>query len=731
MFLCIGSIIFILTVLIAFFIVYTMIDTIRREKELISKKHLAYLIPSFFLLYVLLLTASVYNGETIDFFFCYSLFAPTVDALAFKISSALAIMRPIITEYVIFYIDFVLALIISIATVILSVASFFSQRIRNYFSWKRLFRRNCDIVIGDSKDAIKYLRNNRNCLMWGIDIPRQRYVDLLKEGIVVYRSRFNAKSISGRLKYGEHHMILFRDSRYSYSAVIGLFSDIKKKGNNLSQLHLEANLEEMKIIREKFVSHVDEASNSFVSCFNRHELLARKFIMEHPISKYIPGHFFHENCTLKSNKDINVVFIGFGKVNYELFRMMTMQFQFATEKRGHLASKPVHYYIFDHQNERLHNEHISKLLYEFDEDFRNTDFPKPDRICDLKQPENIDINSIEAKKKFRSLVTEDSFTYFIISLHDDFEDASYAQTIRRILSSDRNYKIFVRAKNNNNEKMNVQTDSVIYFGDERSLYSHDCIVNNLLQELSQRINVLYSMTNAPEWLSGIQNLSSDQQYSALSDKLNIPKNRLYMLKQWEKLSLSEQYSNLYNALNMFFKLNLLGFDLCKKQSANETGITEAEYDARYNNTGKLQKYEDYSFYFGTSVANVLAFIEHARWNAFYILADYVQMKKCDMRVIETEEKKTGNIIRTMPHKNTALKQHACITTYEGLDELIRFKFHALFPDASWQDKNGKMHPGFYELSKIYAYDYMDLDRIYKELLAMGYIIKKKPTPEQK
>ena len=84
-------------------------------------------------------------------------------------------------------------------------------------------------------------------------------------------------------------------------------------------MHIEAFIEEQPTINEHFIKNVSKESNSYVTCFNKYELYARKFIMEHPISKYIPRDFYDEkNFSLKENKKINVVFLGFGKVSLSL-----------------------------------------------------------------------------------------------------------------------------------------------------------------------------------------------------------------------------------------------------------------------------------------------------------------------------------------------------------------------------------------------------------------------------
>lgn len=78
----------------------------------------------------------------------------------------------------------------------------------------------------------------------------------------------------------------------------------------------------------------------------------------------------------------------------------------------------------------------------------------------------------------------------------------------------------------------------------------------------------------------------------------------------------------------------------------------------------------------------------------------------------------------MPHKNTALKRHACITTYYGLDELITYKYGKLYQGATLSKEDYKDNVRLQELSKIYSYDYMDLDRLYSEITAMGYKLVK-------
>lgn len=714
------SIIFLIAALaIAAFLTFTMARAVIVDKELITQKNLIYLVPAFTLVYLLYLTAAIYNGESIDFFYCVNLASYALSAFTFELQ--LSLIGPLTAAYPLFCVDFVLAVIISAATFILGVCSFFSQRIRNFFSLRARLAKRCDIVVGDSPSALLYAKNNRNSVVWATDISRSRYADLLKDGYTVVRAPFEAKAFRSKFGRREYNIIVFRDGNGSYTNVIGTFAELKKLGC-AARLNLEANQEEIKIIKEKFVSGADKEVAAHIACFSKYELIARRFVAEYPITKFIPRSFFNENFTLKSDKEINVVFIGFGKVNYQLFRMCAMQFQFARGVGDRLASKPVHYYVYDNKSSALHNEFFSRILYEFDEEFADCDFPKPERICDLTVVEK-DNNSVEAKSRFKKLVNQNSFTYFVISLDNDLEDASYAQTVKRLLADERqgNYRIFVRAKNGSGERLNSRDDSVIYFGDEKSLFTHDSVVNDDLLELAQRINLLYNkISDPPEWLRALRALPVAQQSAALSKDLENAVNKRLMHEKWAELPLIEQSSNLYHALNLPFKLNLLGFDMVKG-AEGQRGVSEEEFNKHYVNSGRESGYADYSFFFGTESSNVLAYIEHSRWNALYILYDYRQMKKAEMSVVEGKDA-SGTPTKSLPHKDTAHKRHACITTYYGLNDLIMFKYGALESEADLSALDYKTDERLRELAKIYAYDYMDLDKLYAEITAMGYIL---------
>ncbi|MCH5156125.1 MAG: hypothetical protein J1F69_05905 [Clostridiales bacterium] len=717
-------------IVIAALIVWTAVRTFLIDKELISKRNLFYMIPAFLLIYFLYVTGMNYNAvasqQTLGFFDYFHLVSTSLDVFGFKIQQAL--INPIASEYSLFYADFVIAQILCVLTGILSIASFFSVQIRNFIKRVYYISKGCDIVIGDCESAIKYAKNNKGCILWCENMPRARYFELLKDHVTACRFPLTSKRMAKKLRKGEHHLIVFKDAGYSYSGIIDIFHKIKGKERSLLYLHLEADAEETKIIKEKFIP-TERSAYTFVTCFDKHELLARRFIKEYPISKYIPREFFDDDFALLPDKTINVVFVGFGKVNYELFKLAAMQFQFAKKDGKKLGSSLVNYHIYDTAEKRLHNEYFSRFKFEFDRDFGKTDFPKPEKICNTLNDKRIDIHSVEARKEFCELVNKNSFTYFIVSLSGDLEDASYAHTLNRMVRGTGPYKIFVRAKNDKHEALKDADEEFTYFGADNEVYSHDCIVDDDLMTLARINHILYEAQkdDKKELAALIEKIKGEPNAdwnSKLKEELkNDPTSKLQIIQIWEKINPIEQFSNIYSVLNLPFKLGLMGLSL-KKKTGDEVGIDYDEYCKLYRNPymsrdcddpNAMNQYNNYNFFFGTQPSNVLAYVEHARWNAYYILSDFKQMSKEDMKKTLKDGK--------MAHKDVEKKLQACITTHAGLDELIRFKYAEMYPQGgAGVKKDGTMDEGFQKLSSLYAYDYTNLDKVYMHLLRLGYII---------
>lgn len=655
------------------------------KKNYFDKKSLVYITPTYLLTYALYLLCGIYMGDNIDFFYCFNLIGKSFSVYGFDIDTSL--VADIMEEFTVYKAVFVLLCFLSVVTTVFGVVVLFGGKVVNFLRKRRILHNNGDIVLGYSPDSLTYVKVNKNTVLWA-DIDSKTLNGLVAQGIAVTNAPQTAKVAVRYLTKGEHHIIAFKDTNFSFSKLIDFFEDIKCQKDSLLYLHLEASAEEMRIVQKKFVSEVTEQSNSFISSFSRHELIARNFVMNYPISKFVPSIFFNENKTLKDDKQINVVFVGFGRVNYEVFKQCVVQFQFVkNDGNGRLKVAPVNYYVYDSDESHLQRDALLKIQYRFDEAFAGGQLPPAEKICRVKEAKKIDVNSAEARLGFRNLVDENNFTMFVVSLKDDLVDASYAESIKSVMGQRQNYMIFARAKKNDNSRLNKNESKVVYFGEDDVCTNRDTIVNEELIKLSRCVNDLYNQTT---------------------------QDRIAAIRSWESLPIVEQYSNISSALGVPFKLNLLGFDIAKGGISN---ITEKDYALAYGVSPASSDEENP--YFATSRANVLAYSEHSRWVAFYFLFDYTQLPTDGIKWVSD-----SNGMLKLLHKNPEAKQHACMTSYYGLDKLI---------DVEWNLTQQKMACGCSDKLKktdrkqfldIYAYDCMVLDSLYNSVNKAGYAVVK-------
>ena len=77
-----------------------------KKKMVISKNNIFYLIPVFLLIYFFYLTAAIYEGETIDFIFCFNLVDKSLGMFGFDIETGY--INSIINDLPIYLVDVIL-----------------------------------------------------------------------------------------------------------------------------------------------------------------------------------------------------------------------------------------------------------------------------------------------------------------------------------------------------------------------------------------------------------------------------------------------------------------------------------------------------------------------------------------------------------------------------------------------------------------------------------------------
>jgi hypothetical protein len=178
------------------------------------------------------------------------------------------------------------------------------------------------------------------------------------------------------------------------------------------------------------------------------------------------------------------------------------------------------------------------------------------------------------------------------------------------------------------------------FGFEDEIFTVDRIVNEDMDILAKHIAENYSADAANEYPAS-----------------------------WNKLINHERDSNRYAALSIRAKLNLMGFDL----TYDETGETCQDEDVLkgfaesygLERALKLRKEKAYLEYpertaqgkIMDSIRNNLARLEHQRWNSYYLVNGWMPLDK--------------SLVTAKQRKDQRARKHACVTTFEGLEELAK------------------------------------------------------------
>ena len=176
------------------------------------------------------------------------------------------------------------------------------------------------------------------------------------------------------------------------------------------------------------------------------------------------------------------------------------------------------------------------------------------------------------------------------------------------------------------------------------------------------------------------------------------------LKIWNNSDNFTMNSNVSAALNLRVKLNLLGLDYINDGKGENTDLLKEVYQIKENYS--------YDEYFNESIRNALLAEEHARWNAYHLLNGYLPLDFDDIKVKSHDDLKVYYI-----NKNKVTKEHACLTTFNGLDNLTTY-----LVDMSSKILNKKIDKS--------AHDYYIADELLikvagKMLKEIGYSIIKK------
>lgn len=565
------------------------------------------------------------------------------------------------------------ALLALLATVSAAVEAF-SHTLINSFRLSHALKQDvCDIVVGSGAMAQHYVKNNPNTvILLDNSVEKNTAVALMEKGCTVLRRDLSVEFLSSRyLNNKTRYNIICPNEREAYFDYLDVFITFRRSdchGKNIG-LYVEVNEQKAETIRREIIekSGFEECITTFCS----NELMARTFVEAHPVTEHLPQDFISADTSIRPERSIHVYLLGFGPLSRELYRQSVMNNQLVTFRDGEYRVFPVQYHIYDPKAEENLWEigGLKKALDDLRKEAQRY-FPLPELPYETQiirqEPHFRDTLS----QIVRQIRTPDSFSCCIVDTGDPFRNIETGTRLRSMLSGSDHFHIYIRSAT----PYTRDDDQITYYGDFNKIFSHDVIVNDTLSSMAKKINEVYT---------------GDAEKAG---------------QQWKQMDCFTLYSNLYSAVNLRLKLNLLGLNYVKDGRGAHTGLIHDKYPR--------QETYGYQDYFTSSRRNALLAQEHARWNAYHLLNEYLPLEKEGITVRSVD----GETVR-FHTKNLPAKKHACLTTFRGLDQLSC----SLAKQA--QQITGAPHgPECYD---YYIYDEM-LIRSAEELMTrLGYSIEEK------
>jgi hypothetical protein len=403
-----------------------------------------------------------------------------------------------------------------------------------------------------------------------------------------------------------------------------------------------------------------QAAEGRIQFFNPYEIIARRFLARNPISRLIPANFIDTAIArLKRPYVINHIFVGFGMTNTQMLKKSVVIDQLLGCDYNALVIDNA----IDDNEEAFMNSARGLFPPEPDEDPQTElFFPLPEEKY-LIEFFGMNVLSRSFYRRITAKIKAGDFTAAIIALGNDKLSGETAMEIRQWAYenniSPQKLRIFFRAKKhsaitaedviNPNSVPGKEGDTIKIeaFGFEDEIFGLEHIINEDADRLAKHI---------------AENYSGAAEFSS----------------RWETLTNHERDSNRYAALSIKVKLNLMGFDLV----FDETGTLPQDQEILKEFAGvygmeRARKLRDKKSYLefverkggapgdmagtivNTSIRNNLARLEHQRWNSYYLVNGWQPMPKAE--------------VSAQNRKNQRTKKHACVTTFEGLDELARLQ----------------------------------------------------------
>ena len=461
---------------------------------------------------------------------------------------------------------------------------------------------------------------------------------------------------------------------------------------------------------EDIYHELAETSDGCIRYVNKHRQIAVDFVEKYPLTQFMTAkHINYETSLLRDGTDVNVIMLGFGKTNRQIFLTSVANNQFLTEKDGEKTIKQVKYHIFDNCHLK-NNKNLNHSYYRFENEFEdeikaqasgnNSYLPFPTAPAEAHYGK-LDLNDEEFYKAIKSvLVGKEKFNYVIVSFGSDLEHVDMAQKLisKKLEWGLEDTYVFVRVRSGKSSYDIFKREDCYLIGDEsRAIYDIERIDNDIITNMAKMRNKIDALERD---IAGSPNKMPTKPIESVYAQAD---------RDWYvKKTQNERESNIYGCLSLRSKLHLMGLDYClKNDKENAIRLTKEAYLDIYAGEDLPEYYKGvladgkdivrYGLDFADSRRKTMAIHEHLRWNSFMISKGFVPASRAE---ILADKNKNG--------KNYAIRRHGNLTTFDGLVE-----FRKMVADRD----------GVSELqTDVIKYDYQLLDDAFWLLDKNGYAI---------
>jgi len=581
------------------------------------------------------------------------------------------------------------------------------------------------IVIKDNDEKQQKRKSNMKK-----DITKETY-DALK--LVGFKHK---KSETRIISMSENDEVNLLTAKIVTDYIVNIVKPVK---NNNGRIKLssdqESKLETIKLFayimyetfdRTEHFSFIEYALGR-VRFFNPYEVRARKFMLENPITSFIPASWINTKKARLYNvtdddhktKKIGNIFIGFGYTNQHILKKSICNYQLLdTDYNALIVDKDAKKLEKQFQNSTpgLFNEKdVNGKIIKYGTELKpNSDgsvyYPNPEENYNINFTD-LNVFSSDLYSRVIQEISSLDFALVVISLGNDKLGIETALELRQKLYERKLLKhnaggnkcdrvrIFVKINKESvlnddgllNDKNDIDSE-IIVFGADDEILNEDYIINEKLDALAKRIANDY-------W----KNAGCDAQ------KTNI-------VTKWDALTEFKRDSNRYAAMSIRTKLNLLGFEL--KEGTDNTadkniyevykavyGISVSEKQRAEKENGKFVDFaeRDDKGNIIDNARNNLARLEHQRWNTIHLASGWTKLAIEEVTAETRQDEKA--------------KQHACITTFEGLSKLREKQANAVIT------KNNKlsMDKALSDADTV-CYDFDVMDRLFDNLKGSEYFV---------